>query len=538
MISGNIFDVVKGVVYPGTLVIESGRIIDIKKDDKKYDSCIIPGFIDSHVHIESSMLAPSGFARIAVKHGTVAVVSDPHEIANVLGVEGVDYMIENGRSVPFKFYFGAPSCVPATTFETSGAAIDIDDIENLLKRDEIKFLSEVMNYPGVINEDPQIIAKLNLAKKYSKMIDGHAPGLTGGELEKYVNAGISTDHEVFTRQEAIEKLRLGMKILIREGSAAGNFDILIGLIDEYYNDCMFCCDDIHPGDLLKGHINRMVKKAINYGYDPMKVLKCACVNPVRHYGLGAGLLQKGDYADFLIVDNLNDLHIIKTFINGEVVAEEGRSLIPRTKTKTPNNFRTKKKKSSDFAVKLQGERVNIIEAIDGSLITNRVSGIPKVSGGYVLSDTEKDILKLTVVNRYKDAPPSIAFVKNFGLKKGAIASSIAHDSHNIIAVGVSDIEIADAVNLVIENMGGIAVVCDNERLVLPLPVAGIMTDEDGFEVAESFSNLEELVKGMGSQLNSPFSTLSFMALLVIPSIKLSDKGLFDGERFSFMPLFE
>lgn len=539
MVSGNIVDVINGVMYTGTVEIQNSRIVNIeKKEAGQYDFFIIPGFIDSHVHVESSLLVPSEFASIAVRHGTIAAVSDPHEIANVLGIEGINYMIENGRSVPFKFYFGAPPCVPATTFETSGATLEAEHIEYLLKREEIKFLSEVMNFPGVINEDPQIIAKLNLAKKYSKRIDGHAPGLTGSRLERYVKAGISTDHEVCGKEEAIEKLRLGMKMLIREGSAAKNLDALVSLIEEYPDDCMFCSDDKHPDDLVKGHINEMVRRAISLGYDPMKALRCACVNPVKHYGLDVGLLQKGDYADFLIVDNLRDFHIKRTYINGEVVAEDGRSLIPKLKAGAINNFGAKKKESSDFAIKREGERLNIIEAIDGSLITNRIQDIPKLSDGYAVSDTERDILKLTVVNRYRDEPPSIAFVRNFGLKKGAIASSVAHDSHNIIAVGVSDEEITRAVNLVIENRGGLAVVYDNAEVVLPLPVAGIMTNEDGFKVAERFLEIERLVKTMGSHLKSPFKTLSFMALLVIPSVKLSDRGLFDGERFIFMPLFE
>ena len=539
MVSGNIVDVINGVMYTGTVEIQNSRIVNIeKKEAGQYDFFIIPGFIDSHVHVESSLLVPSEFASIAVRHGTIAAVSDPHEIANVLGIEGINYMIENGRSVPFKFYFGAPPCVPATTFETSGATLEAEHIEYLLKREEIKFLSEVMNFPGVINEDPQIIAKLNLAKKYSKRIDGHAPGLTGSRLERYVKAGISTDHEVCGKEEAIEKLRLGMKMLIREGSAAKNLDALVSLIEEYPDDCMFCSDDKHPDDLVKGHINEMVRRAISLGYDPMKALRCACVNPVKHYGLDVGLLQKGDYADFLIVDNLRDFHIKRTYINGEVVAEDGRSLIPKLRAGAINNFDARKKESSDFAIKREGERLNIIEAIDGSLITNRIQDIPKLSDGYAVSDTERDILKLTVVNRYRDEPPSIAFVRNFGLKKGAIASSVAHDSHNIIAVGVSDEEITRAVNLVIENRGGLAVVYDNAEVVLPLPVAGIMTNEDGFKVAERFLEIERLVKTMGSHLKSPFKTLSFMALLVIPSVKLSDRGLFDGERFIFMPLFE
>lgn len=538
-ISANIVDVLNSTIYPGSLEVLGDRIVNIVKDQKSYDTFIIPGFIDSHVHIESSMLIPSEFARLAVTHGTVATVSDPHEIANVLGIEGVNYMIENGKTVPFKFYFGAPSCVPATTFETSGAQLGVKEVEELLKRREIKYLSEMMNFPGVIFDDPLVMAKIRLAKKYGKKIDGHAPGLRGKELEKYIKAGISTDHEILEKEEAIEKLKLGLKILIRECSVAQNLDVLSSLIEDYPDYCMFCSDDKHPDDLVKGHINEMVKRALGSGYDRMKVLQCASVNPVHHYGLEVGLLQKGDYADFVVIDNFEDFTIIRTYINGEVVAENGKSLISPVKAKIDNNFRAGKKKVSDFSVKKEGEKINIIEAIDGQLVTNRSQEVPKVSKGYVVSDTERDILKLTVVNRYEDVPPAKAFVKNFGLKKGAIASSVAHDSHNIVAVGVSDEDITKAVNVVIKNQGGIAVVYDNVREILPLPVAGIMTDEDGFKVAEKYSKIDRLVREeLGSPLRVPSMLLSFMALLVIPRLKLSDKGLFDGEKFEFINLFE
>lgn len=537
-VTGNIVDVLNSTIYPGTLEISGGRIANIMKDNKTYDTFIVPGFIDSHVHIESSMLIPSEFARLAVIHGTVAIVSDPHEIANVLGIEGVNYMIENGKTVPFKFYFGAPSCVPATTFETSGAQLGVKEVEELLKRREIKYLSEMMNFPGVIFDDPSVMTKIQLAKKYGKKIDGHAPGLRGKELEKYVQSGISTDHETFEKEEAIEKIKLGMKILIREGSAAKDFDALSSLIEEYPDYCMFCSDDKHPDDLIKGHINEIVKKAIGLGSDRMKVLQCASVNPVQHYGLEVGLLRKGDHADFVVIDNFNDFTILRTIINGEVVAESGESFIPKVKAKINNNFKAQKKKVSDFAVKRRGDKIIIIEAIDGQLVTNRSKEVPKVSNGYVVSDTDRDILKLTVVNRYEDVPPAKAFIKNFGLKKGAIASSVSHDSHNIVAVGVSDEDITKAVNLVIKNKGGIAVVYDNVREILPLPIAGIITTEDGFKVAEKYLKIDKLAKELGSHLRAPFMTLSFMALLVIPHLKLSDKGLFDGEKFEFVDLFE
>lgn len=536
-ISGNIVDVLNRRIYSGSLEISRGRIIRIQQDKRVYDTFIIPGFIDSHVHIESSMLVPSEFARLASTHGTVATVSDPHEIANVLGIEGVNYMVKNGKAVPFKFYFGAPSCVPATPFETSGAEIGIAEIEELLKRDEIKYLSEMMNFPGVLTGDASVMKKIQTAEKFHKKVDGHAPGLRGDDARKYIDVGITTDHECVSLEEAREKLRYGMKIMIREGSAARNFDEFAPLIDDYPDDCMLCRDDIHPDDLLRGHINILVKKAFRMGLDRMKVLRCACVNPVLHYGLDVGLLQEGDPADFAVIDNLDDLSILKTIVNGKAVAEGGETLMPRVEAGVVNNFKAQGKVASDFYVKKSGENINVIEAIDGQLFTNRLRIKPKLRDGYVLSDPDRDILKIAVVNRYNDMPPAIGFVKGFGLKRGAIASSVAHDSHNIICVGVTDKELRRAVNLVIEHKGGLSVVHDSTREILPLPVAGIMSDEEGFKVAERFSYLDKLAKNLGSELTAPFMTLSFMALLVIPKIKISDKGLFDGERFQFMSLF-
>jgi adenine deaminase len=536
-ISGNIVDVLNSRIYPGTLEISNSRIINIQKDRSNYSTFIIPGFIDSHVHIESSMLIPSEFARIASVHGTVAVVTDPHEIANVLGIKGVNYMIENGKAVPFKFYFGAPSCVPATSFETAGAGIDAEEVEELLKKNEIKYLSEVMNFPGVLSKDASVMEKIRIAMKLSKKIDGHAPGLRGEDARKYIEAGISTDHECITKEEALEKLRYGMKILIREGSAAKNLDEFAPFIEDHPNDCMLCTDDVHPDGLTEGHINRLVKKALKQSIEKMKVLRCACVNPVLHYGLEVGLLQNGDFADFIVIDNFNDLNVLKTFINGKLVAKDGKTLLTRVRTKVVNNFKTRKKKISDFYVRKAGENINVIEAIDGRLITNRLQLKPKITDGFVVSDPDRDTLKVVVVNRYHDAPPAIGFVKGFGLKRGAIASSVAHDSHNIISLGVLDKEICQAVNLVIEYKGGLSVIYDGVKKILPLPVAGIMSCESCHKVARQYSELDKLVKKLGSNLKAPFMTLSFMALLVIPRIKLSDKGLFDGERFEFISLF-
>ena len=533
-VSGNIVDLLGLEVFPATLEISEGRIAEIIREDRKFATYILPGFVDSHIHIESSMLLPSEFARLAVLHGTVAVVSDPHEIANVLGIDGVRYMIRNGQETPLKFYFGAPSCVPATTFETSGAVIDPEQVEDLLKEEEIKYLSEMMNFPGVVNNAPVVAKKIEMAKRYSKPIDGHAPGLRGKDLKKYVEAGISTDHECLTKEEALEKIGLGMKIQIREGSAAKNFAQLIPIIEEHAQSCMFASDDRHPDDLIKGHINELVKRALRLGYDRMKVLRCACLNPVFHYGLDVGLLQKGDRADFVIIDNFESFNILKTYINGEKVAENGKALFPQVPAEIVNNFQAEKKEVRDFQLNKTGETINVIEAIDGQLITERVQVRPKVIDDYLVSDTKRDILKITVVNRYRNAPPAIGFIKGFGLREGAVSTSVAHDSHNIVAVGVSDEDICRAVNKVIENRGGLTVVCGDLCQTLPLPIAGLMSDKDGFEVARQYAKLDSLTKGLGSKLKSPFMTLSFMALLVIPKIKLSDKGLFDGERFEFI----
>ncbi len=535
-ISANIVDVLNSTIFPGTIEIKNGIISRIARDNGKYDTYIMPGFIDAHIHIESSMLVPAGFARLAVQHGTIATVSDPHEIANVLGIEGVHYMIENGRTVPFKFFFGASPCVPATQFETAGAALQPNAVEILLQKKEIRYLSEMMNFPGVINDDPDVMAKIALAKRYKKPVDGHAPGLRGKGLEKYISAGISTDHESFAYDEAKEKLSLGMNILVREGSAAKNFDALSPLIPQYPSQCMFCCDDLHPDDLVRGHINLLVKRALGMGIDTMMVLRCACLNPVLHYGLDTGLLRIGDDADFIEIDNLKDINVLKTYIKGSLVAEKGGSLVPHSVSSHINNFSAGMKSAEDFIVHSTGGRINVIEAINGQVITGRIEGQLQPHNGVIMSDIGQDILKLTVVNRYRDAPPAVAFVKNFGLKKGAIASSIAHDSHNIVAVGVSDEDICKAVNAVIINKGGLSVAYDRITEALPLPVAGIMTDEDGFKVAGHYSRLSDLAVQLGSSLRAPFMTLSFMALLVMPSLKLSDRGLFDSEAFKFTNL--
>ncbi len=536
-IPGNIVDIVNRDIFPATIEMSHGRISRITADHGVYPTYIIPGFIDSHIHIESSMLTPTEFARVAVIYGTVGAICDPHEIANVMGVHGVRYMMEDGASVPFKFFWGAPSCVPATPHETAGARIDLRQVDILLKMNKVRCLSEMMNVPGVLNNDPDAIGKINLAKSYNKVIDGHAPGLRGEELERYIRSGISTDHECFSKSEALEKIQLGMRIHIREGSAAKNLDELIPITKEYSNSCMFCIDDKHPDDLKIGHINLMIKRAIHDGIDKIDVLRIASFNPIKHYALDVGLLQVDDPADFLEIDNFSNLNILKTVISGRLVADDGKTLLKGSAKRIVNNFHAKEKTVHDFALKDKRGKIHIIGAVDGQLVTDRMLEKPKAVDSYIVSDPERDILKIAVINRYEDSPPSIGFVKNFGLGRGAIGSSVAHDSHNIVSVGVDDMDICRAVNSIIKNKGGISVVCGDTEKVLSLPVAGIMSDLSYREVSKRYTELDRFAKELGSQLKTPFMTISFMALLVIPEIKLSDKGLFDVSRFEFMDLF-
>ncbi|MDG1279518.1 MAG: adenine deaminase [Algoriphagus sp.] len=531
-------DIPNRKIYPVLLTLSNSTILKIEPIAPEVGlPYLMPGFIDAHVHVESSMLVPSEFARLAVVHGTVATISDPHEIANVCGMAGVDYMIENGKQVPFKFYFGAPSCVPATPFETAGGEINVAAIEELMSRKEIHYLAEMMNWPGTVNQDPVVMEKIRISQKYGKPIDGHAPGLQGELAEKYVKAGPSTDHECFTYEEALGKIKLGMKIAIREGSAAKNFDALIDLMDDYSDMLFFCSDDKHPDSLAVSHINELAARAIAKGKDLFDVLKVACINPISHYSMEVGQLRKGDPADFILVKNLENFEVLATYINGEKVAENGKTLIPRVENKLINNFNTSLKKPADFRIPAKGTKVRVIEALDGQLITPETSGEILIQDGFAESNPAADILKITVVNRYEDAIPAVAFIKNFGLKSGAIASSVGHDSHNIIAVGVDDESICRAVNLLIQAKGGVSAVFGEKEEILPLPVGGIMSAEDGYEVAAAYTRIDQLSKKMGSKLGSPFMTLSFMALLVIPDLKLSDKGLFSGQRFEFEEVF-
>lgn len=542
-IKGNYVDIRAEKIFPAELCIRDGKIDSINsvKHPGEDMPFIIPGFVDSHVHIESSLLTPVQFGRLAVCHGTVGTVSDPHEIANVCGIAGINFMVENGRQSPLKFHFGVPSCVPATSFETAGASLDADMVEELLGREDMFFLSEMMNFPGVLSKDDQVMRKLAAAKKSGKPIDGHAPGLRGQRLAEYIHAGILTDHEAVTEEEAREKLKLGMKILIREGTAAKNFDALNPLLHEFPDHIMFCSDDKHPDSLVEGHINQLCQRAVAAGIDVFKVLKAACINPVEHYTLQIGQLRVGDYADFLFVEDLVEFKVLQTYIDGKLVAENGESLVDCTENiPIVNNFNCSPVaigqldfSQKDLAFNDSGEAL-VIEAIDSQLITNKASLKITVTNNRIDAGIENDLLYMVVVNRYRPAAIAKALVKNFGLRQGAIASSVAHDSHNIIAVG-SDIEsILKAVNAIINVQGGLSCVKNEEVHLLELPVAGLMSDLDGYAVANTYSSLDQLAKSLGSQLSSPFMTLSFMGLLVIPHIKLSDKGLFDADAFRFL----
>ena len=535
-IKGRIVDIYNKTIYKGELVVEGGKIKAIIKKDHQVTDFIMPGFIDAHIHIESSMLVPSEFAKIAVTHGTVATVSDPHEIANVLGIEGIEFMIENGNKVPFKFNFGAPSCVPATAFESAGALIDSEGIKKLLQRKEIKYLAEMMNYPGVLYDDDEISKKIAWAKHYNKPVDGHAPGLRGDDISKYISAGISTDHECFTYEEGLEKLQKGMKVIIREGSAAKNFEALIDLLPEHFENMMFCSDDKHPDDLLINHINKLCARSIKKEIDLYKVLQAACINPINHYNLDVGTLKVGDPADFIIVEDLVNFKTLQTYIDGELVFSKGISKIESIPFKILNNFNTNKKSISDFRVESNAKQIRVIEALEGELVTNELIENSLIENGNLISNIHTDVLKMAVVNRYKNEKPAIAFIKNFGLKEGAIASSVGHDSHNIIAIGSTDQAICNAVNLLIETKGGICALSNSEKKVLPLPIAGIMSDQNGKTIGKEYALLDQMAKEMGSTLKAPYMTLSFMALLVIPSLKLSDKGLFNGSKFEFTSL--
>lgn len=537
LICGNVVDVFSRRIFPAEVEIRGERIRRITEIRGNMTSFILPGLIDSHIHIESSMLSPAGFSALAVRHGTVAVVSDPHEIANVAGVKGINYMIRSGDSVPLKFYFGAPSCVPATDIEESGAVLDSKQIAELLKRDDLYFLSEIMNFPGVINSSKSVLDKIKIAHKLGKPVDGHAPGLRGHDLDKYIKAGITTDHECINFDEAEEKISKGMKIQIREGSAAKGFDLFFKLIDKYPDFVMLCSDDKHPDDLIKGHINELLARGVRNNIDVFNLIRAATVNPALHYKLPVGLLREGDPADMIIVDNIEDFRVKETYINGNKIYDEGKILYKSKPVKFNYRFQTKIIQNTDVKISNEGGKIRVIEANDGQLFTGSLIVKPKVEGSTVVSDPARDICKIVVVNKYKTSKPSIGFITGFGLKKGAIAGSVAHDNHNIIAVGVDDDDLVKSINIVIEMQGGLAVTSGEITKKLQLEIAGLMSNMDGEEVALRYLELDNYAKYLGSSLSAPFMTLSFMSLLVIPELKICNNGLFDVNQFKITSLF-
>lgn len=544
-VKGRLVDLDRREIYGAVITIDAaGIIVAIDRDPErdKRGWYILPGFVDAHVHIESSMLLPVEFAKLAVVHGTVATVSDPHEIANVLGLEGVEYMLENAAHSPLHIHFGAPSCVPATTWETAGATLGVEEVTRLLDRPDIHYLSEVMNYPGVLHGDPELLAKIAAAVSRSKPVDGHAPGLRGAEAAAYAAAGITTDHECVSAAEARDKLAAGMKILIREGSAARNYAALHELIDEFPDQLMFCTDDSHPDDLMAGHINRIVQRALRDGHDLFNVLRIACRNPVEHYGLNVGQLRVGDPADFIQIDDLQHQAVMTTYLRGKLVAEAGHHNLPDYRSAPINRFNCTPKRPADFAVAPgpPGARLRVIEVFDGELLTGQQLLTPVCdAAGHPIAAPERDLLKIAVINRYAAAPPAIGFVTGMKLQRGAIASSVAHDSHNIVVVGTDDAAMCRVANAVIASEGGIAAGRDEHLLVLPLPVAGIMSDDTGPRVAARYGELTGFARRkLRCGLQSPFMTLSFLALLVIPALKMSDRGLFDASTFSLTDLWE
>ena len=555
--------------FPARITVENGIFTEITPVtvDEKFNidvkGLMIPGFIDSHIHIESSMITPAQFAKIAVRHGTTSVVADPHEIANVLGIEGIEAMIENAKQVPFNFYFSAPSCVPATSFETSGAGIDSSDIEYLLKKDEIVALGEMMNFPGVINGDEEVLRKLELARQYGKPIDGHAPLLTREDLGKYLEQGISTDHECSNIIEAFEKKMKGMKIMVRDGSSAMDMEGLFNInhalenienperLGVIFRDIFkkrvysplfdfIVSDDKHPDDLIKGHLNLSIKKAVSLGIDILKAISMVTINPSRHYNLNCGAIVEGARADYVIIDSICDFNILETYVGGECVFDGENVLFDAPDIDARNSINATKKSASDFDILYEGDEceVNVIECNDGDLLTKKVTGKLHTKDGVVQSDIYNDILKISVVERYGGGNITNAFIKGFGLNKGAIASSVAHDSHNIIVIGYDSETMAQAVNKVIDDKGGIAVVSEDFNESLPLPIAGLMSNEDAYDVAHKLDILHKMASALGCKLKSPFMTMAFMALLVIPSIKISDMGLFDGEAFEFIDVIK
>lgn len=538
--TGYIVDIENRQTYPGTIVCDKGRITEIRREKSVPDGSLyyLPGMTDAHIHIESSMMTPANFSKIAVTHGVVSSVSDPHEIVNVLGIKGLDFMSENGSMSRFRFYWGLPSCVPSSGLESAGAVIDAEMTAGLMRREDVWYLAEMMNYPGVISGDTEVMEKIAAAKEAGKPVDGHAPGVMGDDLVRYASAGISTDHECSTAEEARQRIGLGMKVIVREGSAARNFDALATVIAEHPESCMLCSDDKHPDDLVEGHIDDMVRRGLTKGIPIWSLLRAAVINPVEHYGMDTGLMRAGDNATFIAVDNLADFNVRQTVIDGFVVydaaadgLDERALMVGQPSQETPNNFNAARITPADIALTVPPEgKARVIVAYDGELRT----GHETVPVGQL---SDGSIQKIVVYNRYGNGTPQTGFIKGFGITDGAIGASIAHDSHNIVAIGSDDAEITKVINAIIDTKGGVAVSDRSGVELLPLPIAGILSDKPAEEISAKYRVLDAKAKEMGCRLKAPFITMAFMALPVIPSLKLTDKGLVDVDRFDFTDIF-
>lgn len=533
-IEGNIVDVLTGEIFPGRIGHEGGVITSVERTPGPFRSFLVPGFIDCHVHIDSSLLCPSRFAEAAVPHGTTAVVTDPHEIANVLGVPGIAWMREDAACAPFRVFFTAPSCVPATPFETSGATLGPAEVEKLLAEDDVVALGEVMNYHGAIARDPDVMAKIRAARVSGKPIDGHGPLLAGNALREYLSLGISTDHECTGAAEAFEKHDLGMRILVRDGSAAKNLAALAPFARMH--EFLLVTDDILASDLLAGHLDTRLATAVSLGVEPLHALRAATIRPAEHYRLPLGAMAKGRKADAVRVADLSSFAVEEVYIGGTLVAAGGAAAFAPRPVPMPGAIRIAPKGADDFALPASGRsaKVRVIRVIPDEIVTGSETADLRVEHGRVVPDAGRDVLLISVVNRYREAPVASGFVSGFGLKTGAIASSVAHDSHNIIAVGTNPGDMAAAVGAIVRESGGLAACGGGSATVLPLPLAGLMSGDPPRDVHERLERLHAAACGMGCVLPRPFMTLSFLSLLVIPRLKIGDRGLFDADAFRFV----